>query len=103
MAMNPGYLTIFVVCSAGILLASGWKEFLLKDMSHRSILFFFAGWLIFSMFTWVMTFHAERIQLNLAYVFLLIFCFILFFRIRSGREKMQAITAALLLCLLDFI
>lgn len=42
--MNPGYLSLLAVSISLILLASGWKDILLRGISHRSVLLFFICW-----------------------------------------------------------
>ncbi|MCC2684878.1 MAG: hypothetical protein K0R75_1777 [Paenibacillaceae bacterium] len=43
--MNPGYLTFILVSVIVILLACGWKEFLLPGVSNKRLALFFAVWL----------------------------------------------------------
>ncbi|TBL79768.1 hypothetical protein [Paenibacillus thalictri] len=43
--MNPGYLSLLLISITVILLASGWKEVLVRGISHKVILLFFMLWL----------------------------------------------------------
>lgn len=43
--MNPGYLSYLLISIVLILLASGWKDILLRGISHKTILLFFILWL----------------------------------------------------------
>lgn len=62
--MNPGYLTLILISIVFILLASGWKEIILRGASPKVILLFFAGWLICHWFT--LRFDGVRINLTFA-------------------------------------
>ncbi|MFK7696451.1 hypothetical protein [Paenibacillus sp. HJGM_3] len=46
--MNPGYLSLILLCSAVILLASGWKSALLPGLRDRGLIAFLIGWLVLS-------------------------------------------------------
>lgn len=52
--MNPGYLSLLSISVSLILIASGWKDVLLRGISHRSVLLFFIGWITLSFvkFAW---------------------------------------------------
>ncbi|WP_248925405.1 hypothetical protein [Paenibacillus hamazuiensis] len=43
--MNPGYLSLLLIAMTLILLASGWKDVLVRGISHKAILLFFVLWL----------------------------------------------------------
>ncbi|PYI54957.1 YphA family membrane protein [Paenibacillus flagellatus] len=42
--MNPGFLCWILICISLILLASGWKRTLLRDIPDPAIVLFFVGW-----------------------------------------------------------
>ncbi len=46
--MNPGYLSLILMCLTVILLASGWKEVLLPGIADRSIVAFIVCWIALS-------------------------------------------------------
>ncbi|MDB5053796.1 MAG: hypothetical protein JWM44_1846 [Bacilli bacterium] len=101
--MNPGYLTIFVVCTTVILLASGWKDVLLGEISRKAIFIFLSGWLFFSMFTVPFSLHMMRIQLNLTFLFLFVYCLVYLASLHHVVARMQMLLVALIICLIDFI
>jgi hypothetical protein len=103
MFMNPGYLTIFVVCTTVILLASGWKDVLLGEISRKAIFIFLSGWLLFSMFTVPFNLHLIQIQLNLTFLFLFAYCLVHLASLPHVVARMQMLLVALIICLMDFI
>ncbi|MBD2861332.1 hypothetical protein [Paenibacillus oceani] len=48
--MNAGFLSWILILVTFILLASGWKTFLLRGVSYQAILTFFAAWCVASRF-----------------------------------------------------
>jgi hypothetical protein len=48
--MNPGFLSLILVSISLILLASGWRQTLLRGIPHYAILLFFTAWCISSLF-----------------------------------------------------
>lgn len=54
MSLNPGFLSLILICISLILLASGWKRTLLQGVSDLAVVSFFAGWcsLSFVHFRW---------------------------------------------------
>lgn len=44
--MNPGFLSLILICIAAILLVSGWKPTLLRDIPDAAVVSFFAAWCI---------------------------------------------------------
>jgi hypothetical protein len=102
MEMNPGYMTFVVLLATGILLSSGWKDYFFNGLSYKSIVFFMAGWLTCSFYKFHFYLPNIDIQLNLAFVFLLLFSGYLLIRLKSSLERLNIITVSLVLCLLDF-
>lgn len=49
--MNPGYLSLILTSVTIILLVSGWKDYVLRNISHKVILVFFISWFGSSLFT----------------------------------------------------
>lgn len=43
--MNPGYLSLVLLVVSLILFASGWKDIILRGITHPSLLLFFVSWL----------------------------------------------------------
>jgi hypothetical protein len=103
MQMNPGYMTFVVILTIGILLGSGWKDYIFKGLSYKSIVFFVAGWIICSFIK--LHIHVQQnldIQFNAAFIFLLLFSLYSMMRLKSAFERLNCITVSLVLCLLDF-
>lgn len=48
--MNPGFMSWILIVVSLILLASGWKNSVLRSISDRSIVLFFAAWCLLSRF-----------------------------------------------------
>ncbi|WP_019534079.1 YphA family membrane protein [Paenibacillus ginsengihumi] len=42
--MNPGYMSLLLIVVTLILLASGWKDTIIRGIAHRSLLLFFMLW-----------------------------------------------------------
>jgi hypothetical protein len=102
MIMNPGYLTIVIILTVGILLASGWKDLLLKEMTYPMIVIFITGWLICSFFSLHFKVLTIGIQLNAAYIFIIIISGIFIIQLHSTLERLQLFIQIFLLCILDF-
>jgi hypothetical protein len=100
--MNSGYLTLVSLVMIGILLASGWKGYLFKGFTSLSILAFMAGWLISSQCTLQLHLLATDIQINLAFIFLLLFGGYVFLQLDSSTERLQVLFVALLICVMDY-
>jgi hypothetical protein len=100
--MNPGYLTIVIILTVGILLASGWKELLLKEMTYPMIVIFITGWLLCSYFSLHFKVLTIGIQLNAAYLFIILISVCFFIQMRSTLERLHLLIHILLLCMLDF-
>jgi hypothetical protein len=100
--MNPGYLTIVIILTVGILLASGWKELLLKEMTYSMIVVFITGWLISSFFTMHFKVLSIEIQLNAAYIFIILISGVFIIHLQSTLERLHLFIVILLLCMLDF-
>jgi hypothetical protein len=101
--MNSGYLTLVVLITICILLGSGWKVYLLKGITSQAILIFIVGWLFSSIFTVQMNFNFMEIQLNLAFIFLLVSSGYLMTRLGSLAERLQLLLVAFLLCAADYV
>jgi hypothetical protein len=97
--MNPGYLTLILISILLILLASGWKEQFLRDVSHKAILLFFACWFVcrWMNLTW------GELKLNFSYILLLGFTLALIFTIRSGIRIFHLLTLSLMLASCDYL
>ncbi|QGQ96902.1 hypothetical protein EHS13_19435 [Paenibacillus psychroresistens] len=100
--MNPGYMTVVVLLSIGILLGSGWKDYFFKGLSYKSIVLFVAAWLIGSLIKLRLHVHGLDLQLNMAFTFLLLFSVFLLIRLKSALERLNLLTIGLMLCILDF-
>jgi hypothetical protein len=102
MQMNPGYMTFVVLLTISILLGSGWKDYIFKGWSYKSIVFFIAGWIICSFIKLHIHVQNLDIQFSAAFIFLLLFSLYLMMRLKSALERLNLITVSLMLCLLDF-
>jgi hypothetical protein len=102
MMMNSGYLTLVSLVTIGILLASGWKGYLFKGFTSFAILAFITGWLICSLFTLRLHLLATDIQLNLAFIFLLLFGGYVFLHLDSSTERLYVLFVAFLICVMDY-
>jgi hypothetical protein len=74
--MNPGYLSLLLISVALILLASGWKDILIRGISHKVILLFFVLWVgtLKIIIQWNgLNVHASFLLVALAAVIILIF------------------------------
>jgi hypothetical protein len=102
MMMNSGYLTLVSLVTIGILLASGWKGYLFKGFTSLAILVFMAGWLISSLCTLRLHLLTTDIQLNLAFIFLLMFGEYIFLQLDSSTERLHVVFVAFLICVMDY-
>jgi hypothetical protein len=102
MQMNPGYMTFIVLVTIGILLGSGWKDYIFKGLSYKSIVFFVAGWIICSFIKLNIHVLNLDIQSNAASIYLLLFSLYLMMHLKSALERLNLITVSLMICLLDF-
>jgi hypothetical protein len=100
--MNPGYITIVVLLALGILLGSGWKEYFFKGMTYKWIVLFVAAWVIGSWIKFRLHVQGLDIQLNLAFMFLLLFSVYLLVRLKSALGRLNLITVSLMMCIIDF-
>jgi hypothetical protein len=100
--MNPGYLTIVIILTVGILLASGWKDLLLKEMTYPMIVVFITGWLICSFFSLHFKLLTIEVQLNAAYIFIILISGVFIIHLHSTLERLNLFILILLLCMLDF-
>lgn len=92
--MNPGYLSYLLFCILIILLACGWKEQIIKGVSHQGILIFLISWLFCSVIN-VELFGSYR--MNMCYLMLLVVTLWIVFRVRAWTEVSHFISVGLLL------
>lgn len=78
--MNPGYLSLLIICIMMILLASGWKEELVGGVSHKVLFLFFMSWIPLSLINITLF---ERYQVNMSYGLLLLIIFLILATRRS--------------------
>jgi hypothetical protein len=102
MIMNPGYLTIVIILTIGILLLSGWKDLLLKEMTYPMIIVFITGWLVCSFFSLHFKVWNVGIRLNVAFIFIILISGIFIIHLRSALERLHLFIQVLLLCMSDF-
>ena len=67
--MNPGYLSYLLISVVFILLASGWKDILLRGVPHVRILLFFVGWFVSGF--WTIPWNGAGISLLIPYLLIL--------------------------------
>jgi len=92
--MNPGYLSLLLLSITFILCASGWKDVILRGISHKYIHLFFALWLIG---LWIYIPLFPRADLNGAYVVLALYAFGTFASAKSGQSLVYGFSAVLLM------
>lgn len=88
--MNPGYLSSVLICVTLVLLASGWKDILFHGISRRSILLFFAGWLLLLPFS----FSVAGGQVQLTVVYLLLLAAVATVRMDTFMEQVHVLCSA---------
>lgn len=59
MRMNAGYVSLLLIVVSLILFASGWKDIILRGITHLSLLLFFIAWLL--LLRWSFTLEQWRI------------------------------------------
>lgn len=91
--MNPGYLSLILICVTFILLASGWKDILLKGSRHGFILAFFAFWFLGSF----LTIHYGNLTLNPSFVVIPITSMLIIFKVKGFLGKLHLMTIGVLL------
>lgn len=91
--MNPGYISLVLWCIMLILLASGWKDVLLRGISHGVILLFFAAWLGGAFCT--ISIKGSDISVN--YIVIFIAAMVVLLSRKSMIVQAQLISIALLL------
>jgi len=97
--MNPGYLSLLLICMILILLSSGWKEVFLSRASHKEILLFFVLWITARQFN----ISFDQIKLNGSLIVMSMMCLYNLVKISAWKKRMQTILIGLLLAILNFV
>lgn len=92
--MNPGYMSLLLLSITFILCASGWKDVILRGISHKYIHLFFVLWFIG---LWIYIPLFPRTDFNGAYIVLALYAFGTFASVRSGQSLVYGFSAILLL------
>lgn len=97
--MNPGYLTLLLICISFILVVSGWKEVFLSRVPLKEILLFFMLWVISAQFS----IQWRSVELNGVILLLGTVSGWLLIRSNSGFTRVRLLTVGLLLASLHFL
>jgi hypothetical protein len=97
--MNPGYLSLVLLCITLILFASGWKEIYIRSISHKWLLLFFIGWLACLPFSLTL----DGIRFHLVCFWVLAVTFIIFFRSQGFLHRFHLLCISLLLGSFHFL
>ncbi|CAG7641375.1 hypothetical protein ACFQI7_11760 [Paenibacillus allorhizosphaerae] len=91
--MNAGYLSFVLIVVSLILFASGWKDILIRGISHSRLLLFFVAWVI--AFRWSMEWNGMQIY-GVAPLLLFTALFV-FLRSYEAFQRLHALSVGLLL------
>ncbi|MCZ8520556.1 MULTISPECIES: YphA family membrane protein [Paenibacillus] len=91
--MNPGYLSLLLIVVSVILIASGWKDVLIRGITRTSLLLFFMGWLLGIQWTW----ESGRWELNAVLPVLAALFLGVLLRSRGFLLKLHLLSVGLLL------
>ena len=97
--MNPGYLSLLLICMTVILLLSGWKEVFLSRFSHKEILLFFVLWIVGLQFT----FSLRHVSVNGSFLVISFMCLYIFLRKANWMKKTQIVLNGLLLAAVNLL
>lgn len=97
--MNPGYLSLLAISISLILLASGWKDILLRGISHRAVLLFFVGWIVcsFVKMDW------NGMAIYGVIVFVPLYAWAVLWRAPAGFAQFQLLASSVLLGVFHFV
>lgn len=91
--MNPGYLSLILISVILILLASGWKDILIKGATHKALMLFFISWFTSLSFT----VHAGTAKINLVFAVIALWSSALAAKAGGMLYKLHLLSAGLLL------
>jgi hypothetical protein len=97
--MNPGYVSSLIMIITLILCSSGWKQLLVRGISHYTILLFFAFWVVSSYIALPLS---DRITVYLVFVLAAVLLAVCMFKIQSNAIRFHVISAGLLVGSLYF-
>lgn len=97
--MNPGFLSLVLLVIALILVSSGWKDLLLRSISHKGILLFFVAWIGLTR----LTIHWHHVRLNMTYALVLLLAAIVLVRTKGMAAKLHLLSIGLLLGSFHFL
>lgn len=100
--MNPGYLSLLLICITIVLLSSGWKEVFLSKASHKEILLFFVFWITGSQITVPLTYF-PFLQINGSAVVICGLCLYILIWKTSWMNKIHILLVGLLLASVHFL
>lgn len=93
MRMNAGYVSLLLIVVSLILFASGWKDIILRGITHLSLLLFFVGWLILQRWS----FTLEQWRIYGCVPLLLVISFLVLFQARGLLLRLHLLSVGLLL------
>ena len=99
--MNPGYWSLIIISVTFVLLATGWKETIIGNVTNRALFLFFAAWIALSPFN--VRLEAARVGVNLSVVLLGFVASVALFRGRTTRSRLQLAEFGLLLAPFFFL
>jgi hypothetical protein len=97
--MNPGFLSLVLLVIALILLSSGWKDVLLRSMSHKGILLFFIAWASLAR----VTVTVQHVRLNGTFLLVAALAAVLWLGTQGAAPKLHALSIGLLLASFHFL
>lgn len=97
--MNPGFLSLVLLVIAIILLSSGWKDLLIRSITHKGILLFFVAWIGLSR----VTVNWHHMKLNMTFVLVLLLAAAVLVRTKGAAAKLHLLSIGLLLGSFHFL
>jgi hypothetical protein len=97
--MNPGYLTFILISVILILLACGWKDFLLPGISNKRLALFFAVWLCGN----GIVLSLGAVRLSLSYAIIAGLTFVLLKTAGNVKQSLGFVMVSLLIAACDYL
>jgi hypothetical protein len=91
--MNPGYISLLLVGMTLILLATGWKDLLIRGISTKNILLFFVLWIA----TWTMSITIVGVKVSLPFIWVGLAALCMWASVPGWLEKSHLLSTGLLL------
>lgn len=91
--MNPGYLSLLLLCMTAVLWVTGWKDSFLEGVSARVLLLFYASLVLLG----PILIQAFSISLYLGYIVIGFTAIGMLFTSRDGADRTYLVSASLLI------